>query len=84
MKNVYDKFVAATARSVCHGKTCEECHNIYETNNCPLDNDVSDREMCDFVSLVVRTLADYYIEHDKNINISENDLINMFISADND
>lgn len=84
MKNVYNKFVSATARSVCHGRTCEQCHDIYETNGCPLDDAVSDRETCEFVSQVVRILADYYIEHDKDTNISETDLINMLISADND
>ena len=57
--NILDLWRAATARSICRGRNCRDCNEIYGIVECPAEIDVSPEEMGWFVKKVNELLEDY-------------------------
>lgn len=80
IENVYHLFRKVTSRSICHDVSCEGCHEIYNSDSCPMDESVTENDIFVFVNRVVRLLAEH-----KNMygpNISEEELINIFMESE--
>ena len=75
-----DLFRAATSRTICDRRTCEDCHRIYGYKGCP-DEERNKEAVAEFVHRVCKAISERQLEETFDWEMTEEELIDLIIQC---
>lgn len=76
MFDLYKAIVELDAHANCKKRTCQECHELFNIDDCPSELYL---DQCIEVLKILEKANDY--AYDNGINLTEEDLVNLFIRS---